>query len=1132
MLLVILFCGAIPQAQAIANEKPLSAILEELGERYQVFFTYDAEELGKIDLDFTINHGETLDQAVTRLLAKTTYSFESFDGKYYVIYEKSKAGRKKAKKIRRHIKGIQKLESSGIDLNRMQTDPVKQLNDVVQRVFKVGLEKPITGTVTGEDGEPLIGANVLIKGTAIGTVTDLDGKYTLNVPDENAVLVISYTGYETREIAVGAQSIIDIQMEVAIAEFQEIVVTALGIERETKALGYSVTEVEGEALMRNRDPNVMNQLVGRVAGVNVSKPSTGPGGSSRVVIRGNSSLGGNNQPLYVVDGVPIDNSNLGAAGAWGGSDRGDGVSSLNPDDIESLSVLKGAAAAALYGSRASNGVIIVKTKSGSKREGIGIEINSNFVAEEVVSQTDWQTEYGIGSNGQKPTTLQQAQDFGMTNYGGKLDGSSVIQFDGVSRPYSYAGNAMDAFYRTGHTITNTVTLTGGGETASFRFSASDLRNESVQPNSGVDRNTYGTNLNFKKGKFTAAASGTYVHQDIKNAPNVGNWAWGANFMLQAVPNTLDVRNLRGDPNKLGTDPATGNELSPSSNVWIANPYFIVYQDQDNSQKERVFGNVSARFDFTDWLYVQGRLGLDLYNFKRTFLTATGQAFRKDGSLDLEDRRLEETNNDVMIGINKALGNGLAINALLGGSQQKITRELVFQNGSNFAIPNFHTWGNLTNQSSRTNLLETGINSFYYQAEVSYNSIYLTTTGRQDWFSTLDGKGIFYPSVGLSAVLTDMFNMNAFDFLKIRGSWAEVGGGAPAPYGTAFNYTLGNPHGGFAQGFINGSRVPNLDLRPYTTTEYEIGFDARFLDGRIGVDFAYYDRETDGDILGVQIPHSSGFTNRLVNLGVVSNSGIELLVNADVIKKADFKWTTSFNFANNKSEVVSLAGSDDPDERRTLNNPPMPIMIVNQVGKPFGQLWGSTYERDANGNIVVDEASGLPVKGKDIAFGSGVAPTTGGWSNTVWYKDFSLSALIDFRFGGYIYSGTNNTAYERGTHKATLEGRENGIGVVPAADVQNYYNHIRNNISEDFVYKSDFVKFRELSVNYNFPRSMLDSTPFASITLSAVGRNLWILHKEAENIDPESSTNAGNAQGYEWGVLPNARTFGLNLNVKF
>ncbi len=1004
------------------------------------------------------------------------------------------------------------------------------LNDV--SVLEVQ-ETTISGTVVDENNVPLGGATVVATGTSAGTTTDFDGKYSMSVPDGASSITVSYLGYEPLTVAINGRSVIDVQLTESTNALDEVVVTALGIEKSKKSLAYSVTEVDGDQLTLSRDPNAMNALQGKVAGVNISKPVSGPGGSTRVIIRGNNSLNGNNQPLYVIDGVPIDNTNFGSAGQWGGADSGDGISGINPDDIENISVLKGANAAALYGSRASNGVILITTKSGKSQSGVTVELNSNFLMEKVNNLTDWQTEYGIGSDGQKPTTLLEAGDYGAASWGGRLDGSSVIQFDGVSRPYSYAGSAIDKFYRTGTSFTNTLSVSGGGEFANYRFSASDLDNESIMPNSGLDRNTFSANINGSLGKFSASISGTYTTQEIQNAPGLSDFVWNANGTVLVFPTSLDVNNLKGDPNKLGADPESGGEYLGSNSVWWANPYWVAYQVERNDTKTRLNGNIRLRYDFTDWLYVQGRAGTDTYNTTGKFLTPTGHGFRPNGSLNLNRRRYEESNYDFILGGNKQFDMGLGIDAFIGGNQLIRVNDGENLGGSNFAIPFFHSYANLADNSASVFYDERKTNSLYYSAEVSYKSIYLTTTGRKDWFSTLDGRSIFYPSFGLSAVLSDMFDIgNTVDFLKLRGSWGQVGGDTNA-YQTTFNYGLGSPHNGNAQGQINNGAIPNRELIPYTVTEAEVGVDARFLGGRLGIDFAYYDRKTEDDILNANVTISSGYGSTTVNVGEVSNKGIEFLITGTPIKTEDFEWNTSINLSHNESEVVSLLDPEVDDEFVQLQGSRTLTAYIRHIeGMPYGQIVGYKYARDANGEIILDD-NGLPTRNDELVpFGSGVAPTTGGWSNSFRYKNFNMSFLIDFKYGGYIHGGTNSVAYSRGLHKATLVGRDTGIGSVAAADVQDYYGRIASQITEDFIYKSDFIKFRELSFGYSFPNQILEKTPFSALSLSLVGRNLFIIHKAADNIDPESTYNNGNSQGLEYGSLPTTRSLGLNLNVKF
>ena len=1000
-------------------------------------------------------------------------------------------------------------------------------------------ERTITGTVTSaEDGLSLPGVNVVVKGTSIGTMTNASGQYTIAVLSDAQSLEFSFVGMQTQEIVVGSSSVIDVVLQVSAEELEQVVVTALGIRKSEKSLGYSVSEVAGDNFVQAREMNIANSLVGRVAGVNVSKQNTGPAGSSRVVIRGNTSITGNNQPLYVVDGVPIDNQNLGLAGMWGGSDKGDGISSLNPDDIESLSVLKGGSAAALYGSRASNGVILITTKSGKKAKGISIEINSNYVFDQAVSYLDYQTEYGQGTNGVKPTNLAEASQSGYGNcnlhtqsFGGKMDGSSVIQFDGVSRPYSYAGDPMGQFYRTGSTFTNTVSILGGGENANFRVSASDLSNIGVIPNSDMRKNTFNVNTNFKLGKVSGSVTGTYVLEDVNNFPKIADAPRNSNHVLRWWPTSVPVNVAEGDPDKLGADPVTGMELLPSYNTWGGNPYWAAYQSVNDRTKDRMLGNIRLRYDPTDWLFIQGRIGMDRYNTTLTDITPTGQGYRPTGQMALQFRQFNQTNNELIVGLDKALDMGLGINAMVGGNMMENVMDYRAQNGNDFAIPFFHSIQNTVNKSHSVSQVNEGINSVFYSAELSYNSIYLTTTGRQDWFSTLDGASVFYPSVSLSALVSDLIEMPV-DFLKVRGAWSQVGG-ATTPYATSFSYRLGNPHLGTAQGYITGSSVPNTELVPLLATEIEFGVDVRFLEGRLGIDLAYYDRKTEDDILRISLTQATGFTSTSVNIGEVTNKGIELLITGEIIKHNEFGWSTSLNFANNKSEVVELTDPEIDDQQMKTSESRTRCHYIYQIeGLPYGQIMAHDYARDASGNITLD-ANGLPERGELMPWGSGVAPTTGGWLNNFRYKNFVADLLIDYQFGGYMASGTSMGAYATGLHKETLVGRDVGIGSVSHEDLHLYYERISASIGGETVYESDFIKLRQMSVGYNFPKAMLDKMKvFKGLTLSFVARNLWIIHKKTPNIDPEANYANGNFQGLEFGGYPSIRSFGFNLNAKF
>ncbi|PZX54002.1 SusC/RagA family TonB-linked outer membrane protein [Algoriphagus chordae] len=997
-------------------------------------------------------------------------------------------------------------------------------------------QNTIKGKVSSKEGESLPGVNILVKGTGNGAVTNIDGEYEL-VASPNNVLVFSFIGFETQEVAVNNQSTINITLLENDSDLKEFVVTALGIERDKEALGYSVSELDGKEFTQARETNIANGLAGKVAGVNVSNIASGPGGSSRVIIRGNTSLTQNNQPLYVIDGIPIDNSNQGSAGMWGGRDQGDGIGNINPDDIETMTVLKGNTAAALYGSRASNGVILITTKSGSSKQGLLLEINSNFVVDKAINRLDTQQEYGHGLNGLKPTTLNEAIAGGDTAWGGKLDGTPVMQFDGVERPYSYSGDNFDRFYDVGHTFTNSIALSGGTEKMGFRFSASDLDNKGIIPNSGLERNNFTMNAQGKVNeKLTFNASGSYIIQTVKNPPAQGDLVSNVNYTVWSLAPSINVLDLQGDPDRLGARPENGSEFLPAQTVYFENPYFSAYQKSNKSERTRLLGSFALSYDFTDWLFLKGRTGIDQWNRSNENIMPSGSAQQPLGSMQQSQTKHKEINSDVMLGSKMSFKNGIEYNALIGAATMTQERYGNSTNGNDFAIPFFYNYSNTIRRSGGTSYYTKGINSVYGLAEVSYKAaLFLTATGRKDWFSTLNGRGIFYPSISTSAVLSELMEMPSFmDYFKLRLAWAQVGGDT-SPYVLNQTYSLGQPHYGNPQGGIAQDFVANSGLNPLLATEFELGFNAQFAKNRIGLDFTVYQRTTKDDILPATISQTSGYNSAQVNVGEVSNKGIELLLTIQAIQQANFTWNASFNLGYNKSEVVSLIDPDIDGERLQLDqNRTQNAYVENIEGLPYGQVTGYQYLRDASGNIVVN-SSGLPMRDDEagiVPFGSGVHPLTGGITNSFSYKNFSLGFLVDYKFGGVIFSGTNSWLYRRGMHKNTLVGREDGIGDVPAGQISAYYNEIRNKIAEQFVYDADFVKLREINIGYAIPTSFLSRIKVQEARISLVGRNLLLLHSKVENIDPESTYNEGNAQGMDFFQTPQTRSYGVNLNIKF
>lgn len=1024
-------------------------------------------------------------------------------------------------------------------------------------------QRNVTGTVTdSEENQSLIGVSITVKGTTTGTVTDLDGRYSIDVPAD-AVLVFTYTGFTAQEIAVGTQSVIDVVLETGVA-LDEVVVTALGIEREKKALSYSVTEVQGEGFQEAREINVANALAGKIAGVNVSNLASGPQGSSRVIIRGNVSLTGNNQPLYVVDGVPIDNSTFGQAGLWGGSDEGDGISSINPEDIETISVLKGANAAALYGSRASNGVILITTKAGKAKKGIGVELSSNFVFENYTNLLDLQQEYGQGRNGAKPADQAEAWDAGTSSWGTRLDGTSVPQFDGVSRPYSYAGDNLARFYRTGTTWTNSIGFSGGSEDQSVRLNFSNLENESILPNSGFVRRNISLSYRGKYAeKLTLTTKILYSNEDAINRPRVSDSPGNAPQGLVRLPPNINVNDLIGDPNKPGAVPegtttfdnkAVGEEMQISGNLWNQNPWWAAHQYENSDIRDRVIASTVARYDIADFLYVQGRFSMDWYTRRETDITPFGTGYQRRGSISERERRQREINLEGLIGFDDNYGD-LAVNVFLGGNRMRNNFEYLNLNGGNFNIPFFNDVENGANQSFGTFFSDEGINSLFGSATLGYkNLIYLTGTSRQDVFSTLtpETNDILYSSIGGSFVFTELMNTtnSILTFGKLRASWAEAGGDTD-PYKLALTYSLGQGHNGSPTGSITQNNIPNRDLRPLLSTEIEAGVDLRFFNNRLGVDFTWYKQTTTDDILDATIATTSGFNGATFNIGELENTGIELLLSGRPLQTSDLSWDVSVNFSTNNSNVISLSEGISSIQ---VGEPRTRTAFINQVvGQPYSTITGFE-QKMINGQPVFNASNGQPVRADETTIiGNGVHKYVGGLNNQISWKNFHIDFLIDFKAGGDIYSGTNVRLVGQGLHKMTVEptsglgfvseGRESltvtGVDeegntltkTLDATEIPGFWGAYQN-LSDRFVYDASFIKFRQLSIGYRLPTKLLGKSPITSAKLSIVGRNLFLLHSNLDNVDPESNYSSANAQGLDYFGVPQTRSFGFNLKVTF
>lgn len=1029
----------------------------------------------------------------------------------------------------------------------------------------------ITGKVVDENGEPMAGVSVGSKSNTIGTITDMNGHFSLKV-NKGQTLTFSFIGFETISTKVENTRPMTITMSENAFAVDEVVVTALGIRKEKKALAYSVSELKSEDLNRIKVPNIANELVGKIAGVNVVKPTSGVMGSSRVIIRGNGSLSGNNQPLYIVDGVPIDNGGYGQAGEWGGSDGGDGISSINSDDIESMSVLKGGTAAALYGSRASNGAIVITTKKGAVGK-VRVEYNMSYTRDTpILKNDDFQWEYGCGANGMNANQLAMAMgpQYGMTaeqalktlaptlakqmsvmSFGSKLDGSDVMQYDGVMRPYVAAGkNNFKDFYNNAWSLSNNVSLSGGTEKVQFRIGIGDQRFHDMQPNSKLERNNITLNLNSKLSeRFSLKASVMYVRERAKNRANLGDITANANASLwMLAPNYAlsDIKTTNDD----------GTEFEISDQGYVSNPNFIVYKNEQNDAKDRIIGSLEMQYNFTPHWYIRGRAGGDAINRRAESVTPWGTARGsvKEGNISNGSSFHGEFNVEAITGYtNRFKDDLLSVDAFLGWNTMGTWSNSTSSYGDKFVVPGFNTINNTKTKSGGHSTSESYINSMFGSAEFAYKSmLYLTVTGRNDWFSALSYKGkttpnhIFYPSVGLGFIVSEVLDMPSWiSYLKVRGAWSKSGGSIGA-YGLGLTYGYSDAYRGYPVGSINNGTVPNINLKPLTSISYEGGIEARFLNNRLGIDFTYYVRNTRDDIVSAGISNASGYGSVKINAGKVQNSGIELLLTGTPVLTRDFRWETSFNFSYNKSEIQHITDNISEfilETARTGHSSDSagPAWIYQEVGQPYGIIKGIPFKRNDKGEIMFDN-NGLPMKGDVTKLGESVHPYTFGFNNTFNFYGVTFSFLIDAKFGGKIYSETNAHMINFGRHKDTLPGREDGVigkgvkedGVTPndvKVSAMKYYMALAG-ITENCVYDASFIKLREISLGYNLPKKWVNKVGLSGVYFALVGRNLWNIYDKVPLVDPESSFNNGNGQGFESYGLPASRSFGFNLNVKF
>ncbi|MNS13990.1 TonB-dependent Receptor Plug Domain protein [compost metagenome] len=1007
--------------------------------------------------------------------------------------------------------------------------------------------RSLSGVVTDTENKAVISATIKVKGKSISMISDADGKFAMLVPAGDITLTVSSIGYVSKAVEVAAgDSEVSIVLTPAVENLKDVVVTSFGVKKQKKSLGYAVGEVKGDDLTKTKEINLGNALQGKVAGVNVSAPVTGPSGSSRVVIRGATSASGLNQPLYVVDGIPIDNSQQGNAGMWGGADKGDGMSSFNPDDIASMSVLKGSAASALYGYRGSNGVILITTKKGKAGKGIGVDFSTNSTFNTPVNLLKWQDQYGAGVPVDGVPTrfsdLQELRDSYYFTWGDKYDGTSSLSIDGQNRPYTtYGKDNVDNFYRTGYSFTNTLAFSGGNDMTNFRLSFGNTKDESIMPGTNFGRNNVALSLNSTPNeKISVEANAQYIAEKSHNRPYLNDSPRNASFPVTFMSPGTDIRWLSNPYDENG-----GESDYLGANVYQTNPYFAAAETLNEDLRKRFIGSAKVNYNITEKIYAKAVIGIDDINYEYTEIEPTGINYNPGGSIENRIESRSEVNGSAYLGYKGDVAKDLSLDAFIGANRQHNRFSGLKIKGNNFIVPFEYFYGNTMPDKSEVLFSESEVNSLFYSADLGYkNYLYLNLTGREDWFSTLDpsNNSTFYPSVSSSFIYSEVIDLPEWmSYGKFRAGWGNVGGALPDAYALSLTYSapdgqtdsLGQPILG-----VNGETVPNKNLQPYNVSTIEFGFENTFFNNRLSTDLTFYSKRTTNDITDADISQGSGYRTTKINVGEILNQGVEFAINAKAVKTDNFTWNIGYNFAYNDSEVISL--SDQITTKSLEGNRDARASVVLEKGQPFGVIKAYDYLRDASGNIVIG-SDGRYMRGDLIIAGQGVAPTAMGLSNDFSYKNFTLSVLVDAKFGGEIYSATNQLGTRWGLSDITLPGREGGIAVTGTDSNGNAvnqqvsaYNYWRSysDVTSNFVYDADFVKLRALSLNYNFPKEYLTKLPFQSISLAVSAHNLWTIYSVTPNIDPESNYSNSNAQGLERASMPLTRNYGVTLNVKF
>lgn len=1036
----------------------------------------------------------------------------------------------------------------------------------------------ISGTVTGaEDKLPVPGVSVVVKGTTVGAVTDMDGKYTLKVPATAKTLVFSYVGMKTKEAAINGQSEVNVVLESSATTLNEVVVTAIGIKRAEKSLGYSAAQVNSDEITKGGDRSMVNSLQGKVAGVSISTASGAPGASTKVILRGYTSLGSSNSPLYVIDGIPINNEStpVDAQSISGGTDSravdfGNRANDINPNDIATMTILKGAAATALYGSRAANGIIMITTKSGALKQKMKVEVSSGLTLSEPLRIVQMQNEFGTGWNGIDDKTQNGS-------WGPKFDGKlrvwgNVVDNSQQVKPYVALKDNVKDFFETGKTFDNNIAISGGTDKATYYLSYNNTNDNGIIPGNRDEykRNAFTLKGSTKGERLTSTAFVNYINKKGRAVTTGQGGADGATMWenLLQIPRDLSIVDMKDYNNKF-------NNIDNFFTPYASNPYFALNENSNDYNEDRIIGNLNLNYKFNDWLSAEYRLGGDVLNSQRQDWVAIAIPSPTSPNKGVQavtgsDEELayfsREITNDFLITTNNHFTEDFAVNSAWGYNVNERYHKQEYARVQTLNIPDFY---NLSNSSktpyTSTDIYKKRLFGVYGQVDMSYKDfIFLSVAARNDWSSTLpkDNNSFFYPEVNLGFVFSDILPdalKNIVSYGKLRGSWGKTGNDAPAyslypvypqtqiqlDYGY-LNFPLSG-----INGFSVGNQIGNKKLTPEISSEWEAGAEMKFFNNRIGVDFTYYDKTTNHQIYAVPLPTSSGYSTQVMNFGKIQNKGIELLVSVIPVKTTSFQWDLSVNFSNNRNKVLELVEGLDKIRFTHVYD----VDFVAIKGQPMGVFQGPIPLTDGNGHVVVD-SKGFPLSATDKGiYGNAEAKYLMGITNQLKYKNFGLSCTFDIRQGGLIYSGTAELSnFVGNATQTTYNDRQpfvvpnsvvadgNGHYVenttsIDMSKTTDYYYHTSNlTIERNLVLDRSYVKLREVVLTYDLPQTLLKKLPaIKGLTLGVVGKNLLLWTPKSNNfIDPETSTFGNDLTGDfgEFRGLPSVRSYGANLRVTF